>query len=97
MSVPIPPKSVWPYDWTISFPRGTKRTIGFNADNTRVGEPPAKLRVAVFADSGNFTEENVEVDSSKQTVIVFGNPAMTTGVSIFREDGGSFTVGHEES
>jgi hypothetical protein len=82
----------------IALPKGRYHTIGFIADNSLQGLPPAKLRVAIHHGGGNWQVAEVEVDSTKgQTVITFTDPANSDGISVRREDAGGVHVAYEVS
>ena len=78
----------------ISVPPGTARHIAFGCDNGVQGQPPARLRVAVYATGWHVFNE-ISVDGTKGLQIVtFTDPAKTGVISVIRADDGKTPVGY---
>jgi len=78
----------------ISVAQGTAHHIAFGCDNRLQGQPPARLRVAIYSTSW-WIDENVQVDGTKgQRIIAFPNPAKTGVISVVRMDAGKVDVGY---
>jgi hypothetical protein len=78
----------------ISVPPGTAHHIAFGCDNGVEGQPPARLRVAIFA-TGWHVENDIPVDGTKGLKIVpFPDPAKTGVISVIRQDAGKVAVGY---
>jgi len=78
----------------ISVAQGTAHQIAFGCDNSLQGQPPARLRVAIYSTSWSI-DDNVLVDSSKgQRIIPFPNPAKTGVISVARMDDGKVDIGY---
>lgn len=78
----------------ISVPPGTAHHIAFGCDNGVQGQPPARLRVAIFA-TGWHVDNEVPVDGTKGLRIVpFPDPAKTGVISVIRVDAGQVPVGY---
>jgi hypothetical protein len=78
----------------ISVPPGTAHHIAFGCDNTVQGQPPARLRVAIYA-TGWHVFNGVPVDGTKGLhVVTFPDPAKTGVISVIRDDDGKVPVGY---
>jgi hypothetical protein len=78
----------------ISVPPGTAHHIAFGCDNGVQGQPPARLRVAIF-DTAWHVENDIPVDGTKGLRIVpFPDPAKTGVISVIRQDAGKIPVGY---
>jgi hypothetical protein len=78
----------------LTVPPGTAHHIAFGCDNRLERLPPARLRVAIFAE-GWMVHDNVVVDGAKGlTILPFHDPAKTGVISVARIDGGKAQVGY---
>ena len=78
----------------ISVPPGTAHHIAFGCDNTVQGQPPARLRVAIYA-TGWHVFNDFSVDGTKGLhVVAFPDPAKTGVISVIRQDEGKTPVGY---
>lgn len=78
----------------ISVAPGTAHRIAFGCDNSLQGQPPARLRVAIYSTSWHI-DENVVVEGGKgQRIIPFPNPAKTGVISVARMDDGKVDIGY---
>ena len=80
----------------IAVPLGTAHHIAFGCDNAVQGQPPARLRIAIYdTGPGWHVEKEVPVDGAKGLKIIpFPNPAKTGVISIIRQDSGQIPVGY---
>jgi hypothetical protein len=80
----------------ISVAPGTAHRIAFGCDNAVQGQPPARLRIAIYSTGPGWNvEKDVPVDGTKGLKIVpFPNPAKTGVISIIRLDSGQTPVGY---
>ncbi len=80
----------------VSVPPGTAQHIAFGCDNSVQGQPPARLRVAIYdTGPGWHVTQDVPVDGTKGLhVMAFPNPAKTGVISIIRADAGQIPVGY---
>jgi hypothetical protein len=77
---------------TMSVPLGTAHHIAFGTDNGVKGQPPPRLRVAIF-DTQWHVKQDVIVDGTKGlTIVPFPNPAKTGVISVIRADAGNAVV-----
>jgi hypothetical protein len=78
----------------IAVPEGTAHHIAFAVDNGAQGQPPAKLRVAIFDTKWHVTND-VVVDGTKGLkVMAFPDPSKTGVISINRSDAGTTAMGY---
>lgn len=78
----------------ISVAPGTAHHIAFGCDNGVQGQPPARLRVAIY-DTGWHVDNEVPVDGTKGLKIVpFPDPSKTGVISVIRQDAGKIQVGY---
>jgi len=79
----------------ISVAPGTAHRIAFGCDNGVHGQPPARLRVAIYgAGPGWHVEPEFSVDGTKGLKQVpFPDPAHTGVISVFRQVAGEVPVG----
>jgi hypothetical protein len=78
----------------IAVPEGTAHHIAFAVDNGAQGQPPAKLRVAIFDTKWHVTTD-VVVDGTKGLkIMAFPDPSKTGVISINRSDAGTTDMGY---
>jgi hypothetical protein len=78
----------------IAVPEGTAHHIAFGVDNGAQGQPPARLRVAIFDTKWHVTAD-VVVDGTKGLkIIAFPNPSKTGVISVNRSDAGTTDMGY---
>jgi hypothetical protein len=78
----------------IAVPPGTAHHIAFGVDNGVQGQPPARLRVAIF-DTKWHINSDVIVDGTKgPKSIAFPNPSKTGVISVSRLDTGKSPMGY---
>jgi hypothetical protein len=80
----------------IAVPPGTAKQISFGCDNSVQGQPPAKIRVAIFSTGpGWHVTNNLVVEGSKGlTHLAFPDPSKTGVISINRADAGVTDIGY---
>jgi len=78
----------------IAVPEGTAHHIAFGVDNGAQGQPPARLRVAIFDTKWHVTND-VVVDGTKGLkIIAFPDPSKTGVISVNRSDAGTTDMGY---
>ena len=79
----------------IAVPPGTAHQIAFGVDNGVQGQPPTKLRVAIYSTGPGFhVTNNLIVEGTKGlTHLAFPDPSKTGVISINRADAGITDVG----
>jgi hypothetical protein len=79
----------------MSVPPGTARQIAFGCDNGVKGQPPARIRVAIFCTGRWHVFNDQVVDGTKGLKNVsFPDPATTGVISVIRLDEGKQEVGY---
>ncbi len=80
----------------MSVPPGSSHHIAFGCDNGVKGQPPARIRVAIWDTGPGWRVQNdVLVDGTKGlTIVPFPNPAKTGVISVIRADNGDVVVGY---
>jgi hypothetical protein len=80
----------------IAVPLGTAQRIAFGADNGVQGQPPVRLRIAIFGTGpGWHVTNDLIVDGTKGlTILPFPDPAKTGVISVSRADAGIVSVGY---
>ena len=79
----------------IAVPPGTAHQIAFGCDNGVQGQPPARLRVAIYGPGPWHVTNDLVVDGNKGlTHLAFPDPSKTGVISINRADAGIADVGY---
>lgn len=80
----------------IAVPPGTAHHIAFGCDNSLKGQPPVRLRIAIFDIGPDWrVQQNVQVDGAKGlTCLEFLIPEKTGVISVVRQDAGTLPVGY---
>jgi hypothetical protein len=78
----------------IAVPEGTAHHIAFAVDNGAQGQPPARLRVAIFDTKWHVTNDLVVDGTKGLKIMAFPDPSKTGVISINRADAGTTAMGY---
>ena len=78
----------------IAVPPGTAHRIAFGVDNSVQGQPPAKIRVAIFDTRWHVTVDVVVNGMRGLHVMAFPDPSRTGVISVSRMDAGKSPMGY---
>jgi hypothetical protein len=73
---------------------GMAHHIAFGVDNGGQGQPPARLRVAIFDTTWHVTNDLIVDGTKGLKVVAFPNPSKTGVISIARVDAGTTAMGY---
>jgi len=73
---------------------GTATRVAFGCDNGVQGQPPARLRIAIFGTNWHITSDLIVDGTKGLTILAFPDPSKTGVISVSRADSGVTNMGY---